>query len=68
MSVKNSYRPSTYISRCVSVAATAGLAFLTCEDIACKKNTLGTDPTEGEKSGIHRCLVFVQLVLDCSKV
>lgn len=58
--VTNLHRPSTYIFIFVSVTATGILAFLTFEGIIFEENALRTVSAEGERSGIHRCVVFVQ--------
>lgn len=58
--VMNLHRPSTYIFIFDSVTATGILALLTFEGIIFKKNALRTVSAEGERSGIHRCVVFVQ--------
>lgn len=56
MLAMNLHRPSTYISIIVLVVASGILAFLTFEGIIFRKNVIAS--TEGERSGIYRCVVF----------
>lgn len=66
MLVMDLHRPTTYISILVLVAATGILAFLTLEGIIFRKN--GIVSTEGERSGIHRYVVFMQFVINNAAV
>lgn len=58
MLVTDLHRPSTYISILVLVAASGILAFLAFKGIIFRKNVIVS--TEGERSGVHRYVVFVQ--------